>query len=233
MARIRYIRGGAGEFPRHAGRMQAGRGVLEAAFAVLDQVREQEPARLLDLAAATGIPRPTVHRLLGQLLAVGAVRRDGTKYRLGASLLTGGGQIERRVRAVAARPVAELAAHTGAGVTLAISVGGRSVYLHMIDAHEPLGVVAEPGEPVPVGTAQAEALRMGEPRPYIDAGQVVKGLTCVAVPIRLPGAGTAAISTMAHATQPPPALLTATRLTAARVADRLAPPDQSVAQIVR
>ncbi|MEV6604604.1 helix-turn-helix domain-containing protein [Kutzneria sp. NPDC051319] len=208
--------------------MEAGRGVLEAAFAVLDQVREQEPARLLDLAAATGIPRPTVHRLLGQLLAVGAVRRDGTKYRLGASLLTGGGQIERRVRAVAARPVAELAAHTGAGVTLSINVGGRSVFLQMIDAHEPLGVTAEPGEPVPEGTAGADALRAVEPRPYIDAGTVAKGLTCVAVPIPLPGKATAVITTMAHGAQPSPKLLNATCATAARVADRLALPEQSL-----
>ena len=213
--------------------MEAGRGVVEAAFAVLDQVREQEPARLLDLAAATGIPRPTVHRLLGQLLAVGAVRRDGSKYRLGGSLLSGGGQIERRVRAVAARPIAELAARTGAGVMLTINVGGRSVFLHMIDAHEPLGVAAEPGEPVETGTAQAEALAARELRPYIDAGQVVPGLTCVAVPIQLPGAGTVAITSIAHGTQPSPALLAATRLTAARVADRLARPGQSVARTVR
>jgi DNA-binding Lrp family transcriptional regulator len=45
-----------------------------------------EPVRLLDLAEATGIPGPTVHRLLKQLIEVGAVRREGTRYRLGASL---------------------------------------------------------------------------------------------------------------------------------------------------
>ncbi|MFC0548697.1 helix-turn-helix domain-containing protein [Kutzneria chonburiensis] len=201
--------------------MEAGRGVVEAAFAVLDQVRVQEPARLLDLAAATGIPRPTVHRLLGQLLAVGAVRRDGRKYWLGASLLTGGGQLERQVRAAATRPLAELAARTGAGVTLGLNIGGRSVYLQMIDAHEPLGVTAQPGEPVESGTAQLEALTAGDFRPYIDAGRVVRGLTCVAMPIPLPGTGTAAITAMARSPHPSPTLLNATRQTAARVADRL------------
>jgi len=34
-----------------------------------------------------GIPRQTVHRLLKQLIEAGAVRREGTRYRLGASLL--------------------------------------------------------------------------------------------------------------------------------------------------
>jgi DNA-binding IclR family transcriptional regulator len=43
--------------------------------------------RLIDLSEATGIPRPTVHRLLKQLMDVGAVGREGTRYRPGASLL--------------------------------------------------------------------------------------------------------------------------------------------------
>jgi hypothetical protein len=114
---------------------------------------------------------------------------------------------------------------------LAISIGGRSVFLQMIDAHEPLGVAAEPGEPVEPGTAQAEALT-GEFRPYIDAGRIVPGLSCVAMPIRLPGAGTAAITAIARAKHPSPALLDATRHAAARVADRLSRPDQSVARTV-
>ncbi|REH43804.1 DNA-binding IclR family transcriptional regulator [Kutzneria buriramensis] len=196
--------------------------MVEAAFAVLDEVREQEPARLLDLAAATGIPRPTVHRLLGQLVAVGAVRRDGSRYRLGAGLLnfTAGGRVERQLRTAAARPVAELAARTGAGVTLTIRIGGDAVCLDMIDAQRPLGVSAEPGESLPDGTAQARALMHG--RPCIDAGGVLRGLSCVAVPIRLSGGATAAITTLVHGSQPSPALVDATRATAARITGRMA-----------
>ena len=52
-----------------------------------DGVGVMEPVRLGDLAQATGIPKPTVYRLLGQLLDVGAVRREGVRYRLGESLL--------------------------------------------------------------------------------------------------------------------------------------------------
>ena len=63
------------------------RGVIETAFDVLDHVAALQPARLIDLSETTGIPRATVHRLLKQLIEVGAVRRDGTRYRLGASLL--------------------------------------------------------------------------------------------------------------------------------------------------
>jgi len=89
-----------------------GRCVIGAAFELLDHVGALEPVRLLDLAEATAIPGPTVHRLLKQLIEVGAVRREGTRYRLGASLLDLGARVtpERRLRAVARRPLAELAA---------------------------------------------------------------------------------------------------------------------------
>ena len=55
-----------------------GRSVIETAFDLLDHVSALQPVRLIDLSEATGIPRPTVHRLLKQLMEVGAVRRDGT-----------------------------------------------------------------------------------------------------------------------------------------------------------
>ena len=54
------------------------RGVIDTAFDLLDHVAALQPARLIDLSETTGIPRATVHRLLKQLIAVGAVRRDGT-----------------------------------------------------------------------------------------------------------------------------------------------------------
>ena len=41
-----------------------GRCVIGTAFELLDHVGVLEPVRLVDLAEATGIPGPTVHRLL-------------------------------------------------------------------------------------------------------------------------------------------------------------------------
>ena len=87
-----------------------GRSIIATAFDLLDHVAALEPARLIDLAEATGIPHPTVHRLLKQLIEVGAVRREGTRYRLGASLLGLGSRVtpEHRLRVVARRLMAEL-----------------------------------------------------------------------------------------------------------------------------
>ena len=80
-----------------------GRSVIGTAFELLEHVGALEPVRLIDLAEVTGIPRQTVYRLLKQLIEVGAIRREGTRYRLGASLLGLGSRVspERRLRVVA------------------------------------------------------------------------------------------------------------------------------------
>src|SRR5262249_28773235 len=147
-----------------------------------------EPVRLLDLAEATGIPRPSVHRLLQQLTAAGAVRRDGTRYRLGASLLSLGAPVtpQRRLRFVARPPLAELAAATGAAVHLSASLGTDAVFLDSVDARVPLRYVAEPGARVPRGTAQERAHKeMARTTPIVDAGGLEADLSCVAVAIPL------------------------------------------------
>ena len=122
-----------------------GRCVIGTAFELLDHVGALQPVRLLDLAEATGIPGPTVHRLLKQLIEVGAVGREGTRYRLGVSLLELGARVtpEHRLRAVARRPLAELAAATGAAVSLSARIGGDAVFLATIDASPPAGLTLE------------------------------------------------------------------------------------------
>ena len=40
-----------------------------------------------DLARTTGLPRTTVHRVVNQLVDVGALGRVGTRYRLGPTLV--------------------------------------------------------------------------------------------------------------------------------------------------
>ena len=63
-----------------------------------------------DLAEESGLPRTTVHRLLGQLAAVGAVERAGVHYRLAAGLLVLGQHVTpmERLRSLAQRPLIEL-----------------------------------------------------------------------------------------------------------------------------
>jgi hypothetical protein len=209
------------------------RGIIDSAFELLDLVGELQPVRLLDLANATGIPRPTVHRLLQQLIAVGALRREGTRYRLGASLLGLGARVspERQLRAAARRPMAELAAASGATVSLSAALGEDIVYLDTVDARVPLGYIFEPGAEVLPGTAQARAHtefgHTGSVAPLVDAGGVLPNLSCVAVAIPLATGGVAAMAAVVAAVRPPAPLLDATRITAARVAGRLRQPNRA------
>jgi DNA-binding IclR family transcriptional regulator len=196
------------------------RRVVESAFDLLEHVAALEPVRLVDLAEGTGIPRPTVHRLLQQLVGVGAVLREGTSYRLGATLLGLGAQVtpQPRLRCVARRPMAELAAATGAAVSLSGAIGDDVVYLETVNARIPIGFVAKPGARVPPGTAQARAhSQTGSSAPVLDAGEVLAGVSCVAVPIPLGRGEVAAVSTLVAAPRPPAGLVAATRVTAAHI----------------
>lgn len=201
-----------------------GRGVIESAFELLDHVSALEPVRLLDLANAAGIPRETVRRLLQQLIAVGAVSRDGTRYRLGASLLGLGSRVspKRRLRVAARRPIAELAAATGAAVQLSALIGGDAVYLDAVEGRSPLGFLVEPGMRVPPECASSRAFTaLGAATPIVDAGGVIAGVSCVAVAIPLGDNAAAAVSALVAGPHPPFGLLAATRATGARIASLL------------
>lgn len=221
MASCRHAGATGGSF-RHDGR-----GVIESAFELLDHVAALEPVRLLDLANASGIPRETVRRLLQQLIAVGAVSREGTRYRLGASLLGLGSRVspERRLRAAARRPIAELAAATGAAVQLSAVIGGDAVYLDAVEGRSPVGFLVEPGARVPPECASSRAFKaLGATAPIVDAGGVVAGVSCVAVAIPLGGDTAAAVSTLVAGPRPSFGLLAATRATGARIASLLRTP---------
>lgn len=202
--------------------------IIATAFDLLDHVGALEPARLTDLAQATGIPHPTVHRLLRQLIDVGAVRREGTRYHLGASLLGLGSRVtpQQRLRVVARRPMAELAAVTGAGVGLSARLGDEVVFLDTVEPRVPLVIaMPQPGSVVQPGTAPARAhTQIHRSTPIVDAGGVLPDLSCVAVTIPLSDGQVAALTAFIAAKRPPVALLAATRATGARVAGQLRTP---------
>jgi DNA-binding IclR family transcriptional regulator len=207
-----------------------GRCVIGTAFELLDHVGVLEPVRLVDLAEATGIPGPTVHRLLKQLIEVGAVRREGTRYRLGASLLELGARVtpEHRLRAVARRPLAELAAATGAAVSLSARIGGDAVFLATIDARVPLGL-PEPGSRVPPGTAPARIhTEIGCPAPIVDAGGYLAHISCVAVAVPLGRGAVAAVTTLVAGQRPSLGLSAATRAAGTRIAALLNAPARTI-----
>lgn len=64
----------------------AGRGVLEGAFLLLEELARVGEAGLTDLVRGTGLPKATVHRLLDQLTRLGAVQRRAGRYRVGETI---------------------------------------------------------------------------------------------------------------------------------------------------
>ncbi|RZS43230.1 DNA-binding IclR family transcriptional regulator [Herbihabitans rhizosphaerae] len=108
----------------------AGRGVLEGAFLLLDELTRLGEAGPTELVAGTGLPKSTAHRLLDQLAALGAVRRGGGRYRIGPRLfhLGSGWQPSTVLRAAAHRPLRELAtAFDNASVGVSVPESGRSL----------------------------------------------------------------------------------------------------------
>ena len=101
-------------------------GVLDKSVAILAALAEAGPLSLAGLVEATGLSRPTAHRLAAALEAHRLVGRDGAgRYRLGLRLLGWAGAVSAGAGLVeAARPVLEaLRDETGESAQLFVRDG--------------------------------------------------------------------------------------------------------------
>jgi len=206
-----------------AGKVQSGPGVIESAFELLEILRALGRARLTELAAESTLPRTTVYRLLGQLTSVGAVERIGAHYRLGPGLLALGQHVTpmERLRAIAQRPLIELAAATPAHVGLGTTTSRWPIYLEVLNGRDRLPIRRVPGEPVPAGSAGTRVLTSGL-TVAIDDSDSIDGVSCAAVGIALPGGDRAAVGVVVPMSRLPRGMLLPLRTTANRIATLLA-----------
>jgi DNA-binding IclR family transcriptional regulator len=126
----------------------SGVGVLDKSVAVLSALSEHGPLSLADLVRATGLARPTAHRLAVALEAHGMVGRDDAgRFRLGLRLLAWGTQVNEASGMVeAARPVLDgLRDATGESAQLYVRDDGSRVCVAA--AERPSGL----RDTVPVG----------------------------------------------------------------------------------
>lgn len=216
--RLRGRRSGKVVALREIRRKDTNPGVIESAFGLLDILRAHGRARLTDLTAESGLPRTTVYRLLGQLANVGAVERVGSHYRLGPSLLTLGHHVTptERLRALAQRPLIELASTVPAHVGLITNSTSSAMYLEVLIGRDRLPFRREPGEPTPSKSAGAQVLRSGRDF-VIDDGRSIDGVSCAARAIPLPGADNACIGIVVPHSQLPRTMLAPLRTTARRI----------------
>lgn len=164
-----------------------GRGVLQGAFALLAALEQAEDGLgLTALAAASGLPKTTTHRLVEQLLTLGAVERHGRRYRLGARIFTLGQawQPHPRLRVSARHPVRRLAAVTQSGVMLSVLFENRVLVLA---ADGETVTPLRPGTTFPLETAAGKAL-VGGPGVGVtlEREEVMPNVACVAAPVFSP-----------------------------------------------
>lgn len=123
---------------------------LDRAFELLEALADAGGALgLSQLAAATALPLPTIHRILRSLVAGGYVRQEPSRrYALGPRLIRLGEVAERRLSAWALPHLAELVGAVGETANLAMLEGDAVVYLAQAPSPHAMRLFTEVGRRV-------------------------------------------------------------------------------------
>ncbi len=112
----------------------SGVGVLDKAVVILSFLAEGGPATLAEVVGATGLPRPTAHRLLAALEAHRLVGRDGGRYSLGLRLsLWGSRAVGLDLTEAARDSLVSLRDETGESTQLYVREGDRRVCVASVE----------------------------------------------------------------------------------------------------
>jgi DNA-binding IclR family transcriptional regulator len=169
----------------------SGVGVLDKAMAVLAAV-EEEPRSLAELVGATGLSRPTAHRLAVALEAHGLVRRDDDgRFCLGLRLIGLGHEAAEAVPLwAAARPaLAWLHEQTGESVQLFVRDGDARVCVESIESPRELRTIVPVGARLPLSAGSAGKALAGAVGEWVQSvGEREEGVASVSASVR-DGAG--------------------------------------------
>ena len=169
----------------------SGIGVLDKAVTVLDAL-EAEPRSLLELSAATGLPRATAHRLALALEVHGFVERDG------AGRFVLGGRVSGRSLATVARPALEdLREDTGESVQLYVRRGDARVCVVSLESPHSLRTIVPVGASLPMDVGSAAKVLSGltgRRRWAESVEEREKGVASVSAPVVRDGEVVAAVS---------------------------------------
>jgi len=122
---------------------------LDRAFDLLERLVDG-PQGLSELAGASGLPLPTVHRIMRSLAAGGYVRQEPSRrYALGPRLIRLGESAGRTLGAWALPHLRQLVAEVGETANLAILEGDAVVYLAQVPSRHSMRMFTEVGRRVP------------------------------------------------------------------------------------
>ena len=165
----------------------SGVGVLDKAMAVLGAV-EGSPRSLAELVEATGLSRPTAHRLAVALEAHGLVRRDDDgRFCLGLRLIGLGHEAAEGVPLwAAARPaLAWLHEQTGESVQLFVRDGDARVCVESIESLRELRTIVPVGARLPLEVGSAGRVLTGAAGEWVQSvGEREEGVASVSAPVR-------------------------------------------------
>lgn len=134
---------------------------LERAFDLLEVLADAGGVLgLSDLAARSGLPLPTIHRLVRTLVPLGYLRQDASRrYTLGPRLIRLGETAGRLLGSWARPYLAELMESTGETANLAVLESGEVVYVGQVPSRHSMRMFTEVGRRVqPHCTAVGKAL---------------------------------------------------------------------------
>jgi IclR family transcriptional regulator, acetate operon repressor len=148
---------------------------IERAFDLLEMLADAGGALgLSELAAASGLPLPTVHRLMRTLVNRGYVRQEASRrYALGSRLIRLG-ETSSRMLGTWLRPfLAQLVRLTGETANLAMLDGDEVVYIAQVPSPHQMRMFTEPGRRVrthctAVGKALLAQLPPAEARAMLE-----------------------------------------------------------------
>jgi DNA-binding IclR family transcriptional regulator len=151
-----------------------GRSVTSKVVSLLDAFTPATPVLSLNqLAAATGLPLSTAHRLAGELVAWGGLEHvEGTGYRIGLRLWEVGSLAPRGedLRSVALPVMQDLYEGTHANVHLAVRDGREALYIEKINGPDALRVRSRRGGRLPLhATGVGKVLLAFAPPEVVDA----------------------------------------------------------------
>ncbi|GAA2662620.1 IclR family transcriptional regulator [Actinosynnema pretiosum subsp. pretiosum] len=140
---------------------------LQRAFDLLERLADAGgEASLSELAAVSGLPLPTIHRLIRTLVDLGYVRQhDNRRYALGPRLIRLGEGAGRQFGTWARPLLAELVDETGETANLAVLDGDEIVYVAQAPSRHSMRMFTEVGRRVlPHATGVGKAVLAALPR---------------------------------------------------------------------
>jgi len=147
--------------PRQARGGGGGVQSLRRAFELLEGLADTGgEASLSELAATTGLPMPTIHRLIRTLVELGYVRQNtNRRYALGSRLIRLGEHASKQFGTWARPHLAELVDATGETANLAVLERDEVVYVAQVPSTHSMRMFTEVGRRLlPHGTGVGKAM---------------------------------------------------------------------------